>query len=392
MKRPIISAPLNIVTGTMGAGKTLFAIQQADLLRKFTGAVVYQLGINQPDLRKLPVLPFPLEEWAVRADAGELKNAVVIVDEFHKWMPQRGNGRPPKWIEEFAEARRRGIIFILLTQSSEFDHFLKGTRLNKHFFLSRKGFLNRSTIYEWSERFVHDPVANKDARKEAVLTNWWHPKAYYDWYVSAVEHRFKVRLPLRVWAALVFIPVFAFVAWRGVTTVRSLTEGELSTLGVSSEAPVLSDSALGSGDPMPVAREGGGSVIHPTKDIVRYLEQFEPLTAHMPWSAPVFQGREVVARPDIFCIARGEGGSDGCNCYTEQATRLPQVLPEVCQSIARHGLYNPYRSSAVVPASSPTVEPVAGPSGDAEVGLAGSVIDASSPTAFLEGLQSSSGP
>ena len=139
MKKPIISAPLNVVTGTLGAGKTLFAIQQADLLVKTKQASqIYQVGINDPDTRKLPHLPFPLEDWVKHADAGELKDAVIIVDEFHKWMPQRGPGRPPKWIEELAEARKRGCIFILLTQSVEFDHFLKGTRLNKHYYLSRK--------------------------------------------------------------------------------------------------------------------------------------------------------------------------------------------------------------------------------------------------------------
>lgn len=337
MKRPIISAPLNVVTGTLGAGKTLFAIEQADLLRKTTGAVIYQVGINEPDLRKLPALPFPLEEWATRADAGELKNAVIIVDEFHKWMPQRGNGRPPKWIEEFAEARRRGVIFILLTQSGEFDHFLKGTRLNKHFFLSRKGFLNRSTIYEWSERFVSDPVANKDARKEAILTNWWHPKGYYDWYVSAAAHRFKVRLPLRVWAAILFVPIAAVVAYRGISTVKGLSSGELPLTGVSAAKAAEGE--------VPERRsESGHSVVKATSDPVKYLEQFSPLVAHLPWSAQVYQGREVVAKPDIYCMASGWDGEDGCHCYSEQGTPLPEVAPAACQSIARHGIYNPYRS------------------------------------------------
>lgn len=145
MKKPLISAPINVVTGTLGAGKTLFAIEQADLLIQSKQAdVVYQLGINEPDLRKLPALPFPIEEWAMRADKGELKNAVIIVDEFHKWMPARGPGRPPKWIEEMAESRRRDVRWILLTQSGDFDHFLKGTRLNKHWHLSRKGYLGFS--------------------------------------------------------------------------------------------------------------------------------------------------------------------------------------------------------------------------------------------------------
>lgn len=351
MKKPIISAPINVVTGTLGAGKTLFAIQQADLLVQTGQAkVIYQVGINEPDTRKLPHLPFPLHEWVEYADRGELKDAVVIVDEFHKLMPQRGPGRPPKWIEEFAEARKRGCIFIFLTQSVEFDHFLKGTRLNKHYYLSRKGFLARSTIYEWTARFVADPESNKDARKEAVITLWRHPKKYYDWYVSAERHRFKIRLPLRVWAALFFLPVLGYVAYNGFSRVQGLASGDSPLL----VAP--GDGASGGLVASSVAPGGAGegkSVVRRTDDLGAYLQQFEPLAPHLPWSGAVYQGREVVARPDIYCIAVGVDGSEGCNCYTEQVTPMTRVPEEICQTIARHGVYNPYRAPmASAPASS----------------------------------------
>lgn len=343
MRKPIISAPLNVVTGTLGAGKTLFAIQQADLLVKTGQAkVIYQVGINQPDVRKLPPLPFPLQDWVEHADRGELKDAVVIVDEFHKLMPQRGPGRPPRWVEEFAEARKRGCIFIFLTQSSEFDHFLKGTRLNKHYYLSRKGFLPRSTIYEWTARFVPNPEDDKAARKEAVITLWRHPKQYYDWYVSAERHRFKVRLPLRVWAAFVFVPIAAYFAWNGVRTVQNLASGQTSLLGTAVASPA-------SADVVPVAGgrldpdAAGKSVVRATSDLGAYLQQFEPLAPHLPWSAPVYQGREIVARPDILCIASGYEGDEDCHCYTEQVTPMTRVPLEICMTIARHGVYNPYR-------------------------------------------------
>lgn len=351
MKKPIISAPLNVITGTLGAGKTLFAVEQADLLVK-TGqaSVVYQLGINEPDTRKLPALPFPIEEWAVRADRGELKNAVIIVDEFHKWMPARGPGRPPKWIEEMAESRRRDVRWILLTQSGDFDHFLKGTRLNKHFHLSRKGYLNRSTILEWSERFVNNPADNKDARKEAILTNWWHPKQYYDWYVSAAAHRFKIRLPMRIWAALVLIPAIGYFVLNGAKFMGGVVTGQgLAAIAPAKASPGSADAAMMEMEGRGGARGDGGSgdggaVIRATSNPGEYLTQFEPIIAQMPWSAPIYQGREVVAQPEIYCMSVGHDGSDGCHCYSEQGTKLTRVPVEICRVVAREGVYNPYRS------------------------------------------------
>jgi|GEM_PF-6624474 len=350
MKRPIISASLNVITGTLGAGKTLFAVQQADLLVKSgQAAVVYQLGINEPDTRKLPMLPFPIEEWAVRADKGELKNAVIIVDEFHKWMPARGPGRPPKWIEEMAESRRRDVRWILLTQSGDFDHFLKGTRLNKHFHLSRKGYLNRSTILEWSERFVNNPADNKEARKEAILTNWWHPKQYYDWYVSAAAHRFKIRLPWRIWATLILVPVMCFFAYKGIKLMGGVVTGQ----GLAAISP--GNAPQGSAEAAMLEMEGGrrgraeggsgdaGAVIRATSNPGEYLTQFEPIIVQMPWSAPIYQGREVVSQPEIYCMSVGHDGSEGCHCYSEQGTKLSRVPVEICRVVAREGVYNPYR-------------------------------------------------
>ncbi|WDL15999.1 zonular occludens toxin domain-containing protein [Xanthomonas campestris] len=336
MKKPLIIAPLNVVTGTLGAGKTLFAVEQADLLiQNKLAERVYQLGINGPDLRKLPALPFPIEEWATRADAGQLKNTVIIVDEFHKWMPQRGPGRPPKWIEEMAESRRRDVRWILLTQSAEFDHFLKGTRLNKHFHLSRKGFLSRSTIFEWSERFVANPAENKDARKEAIITNWWHPKKYYGWYESAAAHRFRVRLPLRIWILPIIIAAILYYGLVGMKSLGNMVQGKALT-------PAPAQAAGAHPGQVSASHGEGGARIQATTKPGEYLAQFQPVVPHMPWSAPVYQGREVVAKPEIYCMSVGHDGADGCHCYSEQGTKLSLAV-EICRTIAREGVYNPYR-------------------------------------------------
>lgn len=344
--RALITESINIVTGALGAGKTLFAIQQADLLRKAGEAKhVYQVGINEPDLRKLPALPFPLEEWHIHADAGDLENAVVIVDEFHKWMPQRSqNSRPPKFIEEMAEARKRDVRFLLLTQSTEFDHFLKGTRLNRHFYVARKAGLGRARIFEWQNRFVSNPEENENARKAAIQHIWKHPaKEYGDWYVSAKAHRHKFRLPLRGWLAVVLVPTLIYFIVRGVSGIGGILDGS------SLRPPAALDAPTGS---MPAA-PGQPAGTAPVMDLDGYVKKFEALHPALPWSAPAYQGRSVVSDPQLYCVqseagtdANGVYGEGRCTCFTEQMTRHP-IDETACLSVVRDGIYNPYKAPIV---------------------------------------------
>lgn len=337
-KRSLISEPINVVTGSLGSGKTLWAIQQADLLRRSGDAkVVYQLGINEPDLRKLPELPFPIHEWHIHADQGKLDGAVIIIDEFHKWMPQRGQSqRPPAFVEEMAEARKRGVRFILLTQSGEFDHFLKGTRLNRHFYLSRKAGLARSSIYEWQNRFVSNPEENKDARAAAIMhPGWKHPvKEYGDWYVSAKSHHFRRRIPLRLWLVPVFVLAVGYFAVQAFSNVGALM------------SPTAVDEKLaqaGGGTFQPNSMDDLDGRVKPTGKADEYVRQFVPLVPEMPWSAPVYQGQSVASRPELYCMSVGHDGEEGCSCYTEQAT--PAVIEqESCKRLARFGVYNPFRA------------------------------------------------
>ncbi len=344
LKRSVISEPINIVTGSLGAAKTLWAIEQADLLRQHGDAKnVYQVGINEPDTRYLPNLPFPLEEWHIRADAGELENAVIIVDEFHKWMPQRSQSQKvPEFIEAMAEARRRDVRFLLVTQSSEFDHFLKGTRLNKHFYLSRKAGLRQSNILEWSNRFVARPEEDKDARAAAVKhLAWRHPiKKYGSWYVSAKAHRFRRRIPLRLWLVPPFLIAFAWFGYKMLTNVGGLISGDAIPTGTAQAATFE-----GPTTPRQTSPERLPLQLEPDA----YLAQFQPVIGTMPWSAPAWQGRSVASDPQLFCATSaagvngvGEWQDAECRCFTEQMTPW-DVEPQLCEVIARQGIYNPYR-------------------------------------------------
>lgn len=349
--RSVFMEPINIITGAQGAGKTLFAIAQSDALRKWGDAKkLYAIGINEPDVRKLPPLPFPIQDWHKPENADTINGAVIIVDEFHEWFPQRGQGRPPEHVEQLAQARKRGVRFIFLTQSVEFDHFLKGSRCNRHFHLERKAGLRGCTVREWQNEFCSYPK-DKRMQERATWFRWNHDLRYKDWYVSAESHHFRPRIPFRIVAGVAFIALAVWLAQRTFSgATGSLFRGDTSALTgkPATPAPVASGAST-------FTQSGGetSTAIPLAKNAGEYAARFTPIIPEAPWSAPAYQGRAVVSDPQLYCIAMG-AGLDGngkyseasCHCYTEQATRYetqPAISTERCRALAENGVYNPYR-------------------------------------------------
>lgn len=354
-KKPLFSEPKVLITGVEGAGKTLFAVQQSDLLAQAEGGQVYQVNIRGADPHHLPKLPFDLREmsstvdpetgdllprWAVDLEPG----TVVIVDECHKIYPQRGPGRPPKDIEMLGEGRQKGIRFVYLSQSPDsIDSFLR-ERISRHFHLERRGNLERATVFEF-DHYVFRPRTAWQERKDATVHFWAYPKEYFGWYTSAKSHHFKRRIPWKIFAALLFVPVAVYAGYNVWNRVGALTSSPaMSALS----APAAQAQAPGQRADTPPARKGD----EPTLDFQKYLQRFSPLVPSMPWSAPAYQDREVAAQPDLYCMAtaagadaNGDYGEAGCTCITEQGTRY-KIDPGTCSLIARDGMYNPYRAAA----------------------------------------------
>lgn len=356
-KKPLISEPKVLITGVEGAGKTLFAVQQADLLSQAEGGEIYQVNIRGADPHHLPRLPFDLKELAYNDDRSPMLDpetgehlpkwatlppgTVVIVDEAHKVFPQRGPGRPPRHIEMMAEGRQAGVRFVLLSQAPDsIDSFLR-QRIHRHYHLERKGNLERSTVFEF-DHCVSYPRTAWQERKDAQVHFWAFPKRYYGWWESAKTHSFKFRIPWKIWAALVFVPFAGFFAWKVIHTVGGLTDsmGEV----VPSPASAVEGKPANRGAGRDDEGKGKGNRLPVTEDPSAYLKQFQPLVPTMPWSAVAFQRQEVQTRPELYCMAVGQDGSEGCRCYTEQATPY-ELRRDLCQHIARNGIYNPHRSS-----------------------------------------------
>lgn len=357
--KPLISEPKVLVTGVEGTGKTLFAVQQADLLTREEGGILYTLNIRGADPGHLPKLPFGIADMAYNDDgtpqldpetgdhlpkwATLPPGSVILIDEAHKVFPQRGPGRAPKHIEMLAEGRQFGIRFILLTQAPQsLDSFLRD-RISRHYHLERKGNMERATVFEF-DHCVMWPRTAWQERKDAQVHFWAYPKQYYGWYTSAKAHTFKRRIPFKIVLAALFVPLAIFIGWNVYTKVSSVMEGTIA--GVSG----ASSSASSGSAPVAGSQPEGRHAVRATDDPAAYLRQFQPVVGTHPWSAPVYQGREVRSQPDLYCMRSSSGvGADGnwregrCSCFTEQATRYG-LDTAMCNAIVdAGGIYNPYR-------------------------------------------------
>lgn len=372
--KPIFSEPKCLLTGVEGAGKTLFAIQQADLLTSAEGGELYQINIRGADPGHLPKLPFDIRAMAFNDDGSPLidpetgdhlpkwatlpPGSVIIIDEAHKVYPQRGPGRPPKDIEMLAEGRQHGIRFIYMTQSQDsLDMFLR-QRISRHFHLERKGNMERATVFEF-DHCVRDPRTAWIERKQAVTHFWKYPKQYFGWYTSAKSHHFKLRIPLKMWAAIAFVPVLGYVGWELYHNMSGMLNGTMQQTVPAAAAKQGEGglvTSLGDGS------EGRRPVI---TDERIYSKQFQEVVPGMPWSAPAYQQRPVVAEPELFCVSsaggldgQGEYKDAGCSCITEQGTRYPTKRKDCEAIVAAGGLYNPFRKPVqAVPATAESAKP-----------------------------------
>jgi hypothetical protein len=350
-KKPLVSEPKVLITGVEGAGKTLLAVQQADLLANAEGAMVFQVNIRGADPGHLPALPFGLREMSEQKDpeTGDLlpkwavelpQGTVVIVDEAHKIYPQRGPGRPPKDIEMLGEARQKGIRFIYLSQSPDsIDSFLR-ERIHRHLHIERKGNMERAMVFEF-DHYVFRPRTAWQERKDATAHMWAYPTEYYGWYKSASSHHFKMRIPWKIWLALLFIPLAGYMGYKVYHVVTGISDGVMP--GQAAPKPSLGEAAK------PEQVERGDDVVISAVD---FEARFKPAVPHKPFSAPAFAGRDVVSEPEIYCASSGPGldaqgvrKSESCSCISEQGTPIVLWLAD-CQVLAKEGVYNPFREPA----------------------------------------------
>lgn len=337
--------PIKAITGTPGAGKTLSALEElckavgVDPRKCKTADELVEKLRNRDNPRPVfvcnveglkPGLFDTLEDPLDWQDCPD--GSLILVDEVWQFLGTQLKTKDDPRVLDLAKHRHRGFDFIFtLQQPSQLTTFVRGL-VGEHVHVSRK------FGTELTERFVWPAMCDDPnslyQRKRGSSAVWSYPEAVKGLYQSATIHTVKRKLPLRVLAlpALAVVLIASIVV--GGMQIKSFISPAEATAGEPAERSEH-------GDPPPPTAPVQAQPEALTAD--QWLERQTPRVATMPWSAPLFDGRPVVADPAIYCMAIGENGSDGCECRTEQGTRYQLEYAE-CRFLAFNGEpYNPYR-------------------------------------------------
>lgn len=352
------SAPITLLSGLPGHGKTLMAVTYAVEARK-EGQRVFQVGIRDcnPQVAELwcpsgcdatLMADFSAanQEPATKARLDAVMRwreippgGILIVDECQDYFPVRQPGQPPEWILMLARLRQFGMQLWLITQEPRnIDSFVRRL-IGAHVHIERKMGTRSAVTFRWEK--VAEDVQDYHARKASAKSAFRQTKKNFQYYTSATQHLVKRKLP---WQVLLGVPVVigcavaCYFAFRMFTGHGVFQSPEAKAAAVTTPGQIKQSTPGGpSGQVSDRSRFEG-------LNAEQYAAVFRPRLPGLPWSAPAFDDRKVESKPDVFCasIETANNGTN-CRCYTEQMTPV-SVSPKACLVMAHDGVYNPFRT------------------------------------------------
>ena len=314
---------IRLITGLPGAGKSLRLVQA---IKQYLaeGRNVYVEGID--NLTDFGWQACNARRWQDLPDG-----SVIVVDECQKVWPSRRNGDPPEDIRALSEHRHHGLDFVLCSQHpTMLDSYIRKL-VGQHEHVLRQFGMQASRVITWTE--CQDDPQSQGTRSRGTEALWKYPSELYPLYKSATLHTVKRRIPLRLKLIPVLLLVVVGLVWYGLRSVTSLAGSHGSAKPVAAAAP----DAL----PASLAASAKGQVKY--ANTADYVKAQVPRVAGMPWSAPIFDERPVLAQPELYCMQMQVPDEPmRCKCYTEQLTPAHIAIDD-CHRIAREGIYNPFR-------------------------------------------------
>lgn len=333
---------LYLITGGMGAGKTLYTLRWVRDLQLATDRPV---AIHQTyDKREGKMKPritlkgealtwgwkvIDFENWADEPDG-----TIFIIDECHEVMPTRGaTARAPQpHIQDLAAHRHRGFDFFLITQHPKnMDSFVRRLIADPgwHRHIKRRRGADFASVLEWPN--VTEKCESNTAGKTATVTSGRYPKEVFDWYTSASIHTAKFRFPKQLYfiiAAVVLVPVLIGGAIYYLKTVRGT--GDAPAAKSSSLMPSMN---LGSQQ-----ASGGQTGDKRPMTTAEYVDQFMPRMPGLAYTAPRYDELTNPMRAPYPAACMHSKKRDECKCFTQDATPL-DVPAKLCLQIVKDGIF-----------------------------------------------------
>lgn len=209
---------ITVITGTPGAGKTLYAIEK--LLLPLLGKTVKGRADDGAEV-EYPRTIYTningllidhelidggdnqgLQDWYKWVKPG----SVIVFDEVQKVWPPRANGsKVPNHVQELDTHRHKGVDFILITQSvmnvDRHIHALGG----RHLHVRRVGNMKAAVVYEW------DHVSKSLMYSKSISKSpWRYSSKVFKLYKSSELHTKQPRkVPTLIWFVLLGVVTLA---------------------------------------------------------------------------------------------------------------------------------------------------------------------------------------
>lgn len=309
---------ITVITGTPGAGKTLYAISK--LIRPLIGTTVNRKlpdgAVNEDgsDVECLPRTVYTningllIDHELVQADTDQgLHNwhnwakpgSVIVIDEFQRIWPPRPNGaKVPDDIAALDTHRHKGVDFILITQNlMNVDRHIHGLT-GRHLHVRRMANLPLTIVYEW-DHASRTLMFSKSISKSP----WKYDKSVFKLYKSAEVH---TKVPRK-------IPPLAFIIL-------------LAVCAAAYQIPNAWSRITGKADQVVVAKQ-------PQKTTVVAAAPQKPASGPetaLPASAAPASAPE---QPEVAGCAAAKGV---CRCYTATAKRVT-MSTQYCEEQTQPG-------------------------------------------------------
>lgn len=293
---------LTIITGTPGAGKSLYAVW--DVARKVpqstipteSGPLPRRLLSNIKGLLldHEKIGAEELNTWQTWAKAGD----VIVFDEVQEvWRPRSLSSKVPDCIAALETHRHMGVDIVLITQHPMLVDPNVRRLVNQHIHM-RRVTKTLAMVYEW------DSCNPLSSLKGSINTrSWWHPKAAYGLYKSAEAHtKPTARIPKILWLGVAALALLAYMVPVVYGRVGNAFNPEAKSPG---QTPAAQTITVEEDRPEPAQSQ------EPTQ-----TPEPEPVALMPP-------------EPPAGCIVTAKG----CGCFDAKGVALPPV-PAICEALA----------------------------------------------------------
>lgn len=351
--------PIELFTGLPGNGKTLLMVERLMKESEAAARPIIAAGIDGLLDGVATILDDP-RKWNDHDPNGDPTcdchgdgklhahripdGSLIFVDEAWKWfghLQDATRQSTPAHVLALAEHRHRGIDFVWTTQMPvQLFPFARSLIQNHHHVVRRFG-TQLIDVYTWQE--LCEDVKSLPKRDAAIKKTRMLPKEYFGNYKSATLHTIKRKIPFRVLMLPVLLVAGVLAAYFAYAWLKPEHMAKKYGGASSNSAQAESSQAAGMG-------QGSEKKEKRFRDSADYTKQHLPRFGTMPWTAEVFDGRDVVSDPRLFCMSSNPGpDSTGkhidhtCTCITEQGSYYELDI-HTCRFVARRGEpYNPYR-------------------------------------------------